>query len=54
MLGYDADDADDGWENDVVQGNAATDFSHAGEALSNDEVEAEDTSMLAQLRAHHK
>lgn len=55
---YDGDDAgggDDGsYEQDVLRGNTTADISHAGEAMTEEDVEQADSSLLEKLRDHHK
>ncbi|KAJ7113062.1 hypothetical protein C8R44DRAFT_741400 [Mycena epipterygia] len=52
---YDADDV--GWEDyqeDVLRGHTTADISHAGEAVTDEEVEDAEESLLEQLRTHHR
>ncbi|KAJ7666291.1 hypothetical protein B0H17DRAFT_1210723 [Mycena rosella] len=41
------------YQDDVLQGYIAADISHAGEDLTEDEVQNMDRSLLEELRAHH-
>ncbi|KAJ7467356.1 hypothetical protein B0H11DRAFT_2306441 [Mycena galericulata] len=42
------------YEDDVLHGRAAADISHAGEALTEEDVDLANESLLEQLREHHK
>jgi hypothetical protein len=42
------------YEDDVLHGRVAADISHAGEDLTEEEVQYSDRNLLEELRAHHK
>ncbi|KAJ7107542.1 hypothetical protein C8R44DRAFT_726451 [Mycena epipterygia] len=48
------DDGDAAYEDNVLRGNTAADISHAGEAMTEEEVEDADQTLLERLHSQHK
>lgn len=48
------DMVDNDLEDDVLQGRAAVEISHAGEAIPDEDTEQADQDLLEQLRQHHE